>query len=213
MTNKLNIIDCGIADYLQVLEKQHELRDMRLAEKISDTVLIVEHKPVITLGARQSANKLSVSEQAIKEAGIDLVRIRRGGGVTAHNPGQLVFYPIINIKAREIGISEYVRTLESIGIELLSKFGVTSQRKKGFPGLWIDQRKISSIGVRVSKGITYHGMAVNICNDLSIFDNMIPCGLDDVEMTSLQKETGGEISIDKVKKQLVVILHNIFVTK
>ena len=187
--SSLHIIDCGLADYRQVLQDQHQLCKKRQQGKIPNTVLIAEHPPVITLGARQSANKLLVSRSALAQRGIDVVDIRRGGGTTAHNPGQLVFYPILHLPDLGLGISEYIRELEMIGTELLAQVGVHSQRRKGFPGLWVKNRKIASIGVRVSKFVTYHGIAINIQNDLSIFDLFIPCGLDGVEMTSVLKET------------------------
>jgi lipoic acid synthetase len=185
----LRIYDCGLADYRDVLQQQHELRDKRRRGEIPNTVLIVEHPAVITLGARQNANKLRADRESLKEQNIDVVDIRRGGGTTAHNPGQLVFYPILDLREVELGVSEYIRKLEEIGIELLEQLGVSAKRQKGFPGLWANNRKIASIGVRVSKFVTYHGMAINIQNDLGIFDHIIPCGLDEVEMTSVLTET------------------------
>jgi lipoyl(octanoyl) transferase len=204
--HSLRIEDCGLADYRQVLKQQHDLRDKRRRGEIPDTVLITEHPPVITLGARQSANKLQVSRESLTKQGIDMVDIRRGGGTTAHNPGQLIFYPIINLQDLGFGVSEYIRELEAIGIELLEEFGVQSTRRKGMPGLWVDTKKIGSIGVRVSKFITYHGMAVNIRNDLSIFDSIVPCGLEGVEMTSVLKETGKHYSMSLVKDKLSQLL-------
>jgi lipoic acid synthetase len=202
----LQIINCGIADYREVLQTQHELHDKRRDGKISDTILIVEHPPVITLGAQQSANKLLVSREDLAKQHIDVVNIRRGGGVTAHNPGQLVFYPILNLQELGLGITEYIRKLETIGIELLQQSGVPSQQRKGFPGLWVGDKKIASIGVRVSKSVTYHGMAINIQNDLSIFDLFIPCGLEGVEMTSVLQETGKCHSMSEIKKRLGQLL-------
>ncbi len=206
----LTIHDLGRTDYRQVLALQKQMQEQRRAGDISDTILIVEHQPVITLGARKSANKLLVSDDELARRGIDVVEIRRGGGTTVHNPGQLVFYPILNLQQRRLGISEYVRTLEQIGIDLLGHFGLASERRKGYPGLWVDNRKIASIGVRVSRWITYHGMAININNDLSLFEMMVPCGLDGVTMTSLQRETKITYEMDKVKKQLVARLNHHF---
>jgi len=206
----LDIYDCGLAQYRRVLEQQHELRDKRRNGKINNTVLITEHPAVITLGARQSANKLLANRNDLAQRQIDIVEIRRGGGITAHNPGQLVFYPILVLRDLGLGINEYVRELEAAGIELLELLGVKSRRRKGFPGLWVDDKKIVSIGVRVSKSVTYHGMAINIQNDLSIFDYIIPCGLDGVEMTSVLKETGMYHSMSCVKKISSQLLINRF---
>ena len=204
--NSLHIINCGLTDYRQILQLQHQLQEKRRLSEIQNTVLIVEHPPVITLGARQSANKLLVNKEELIRKNIDVVDIRRGGGTTAHNPGQLVFYPILNLQEFDLGISEYIRELESIGIELLEQLDIHSKRRKGFPGLWIGAKKIASIGVRVSKFITYHGMAININNDLGIFDFLIPCGLDDVEMISVQEQTGKQCSMSHVKERLSDLL-------
>lgn len=202
----LEIRDCGVADYQEVLALQRELQEQRRTGRIASTVLIVEHPPVITLGARKSANKLVVDEEELARHNIDLVEIRRGGGTTAHNPGQLVFYPILNLQELHLDINHYIRALEAIGIELLAGLGVESQRRIGFPGLWVGHRKIASIGVRVSRFVTCHGMAINIQNDLSIFDYVIPCGLDGVEMTSARKETGKTYDMGRIKSQLADLL-------
>ncbi len=206
IAKNLSIIDCGLADYGEVLEQQHQLCKKRREGEIPNTVLVVEHKPVITLGARQSANRLLASREDLAQKNIKVVDIRRGGGTTAHNPGQLVLYPILNLQELNLGISEYIRDLELIGTELLEQLGIHCIRRKGFPGLWVGEKKIASIGVRVSKFITYHGMAINIHNDLSIFDYITPCGLDGVEMTSVQKETGKRHSMNQVKESLSKLL-------
>jgi lipoate-protein ligase B len=202
----LCIRDCGLAEYRKVLALQQELQEQRREGRIGDTVLIVEHPPVITLGARRSANRLLVSREELVGRGIDLVEIRRGGGATAHNPGQLVFYPILHLQGLGLDIGQYIRSLEAVGMELLAGLGVRSDRRKGLPGLWVGPRKIASIGVRVSRGVTCHGMAVNVQNDLSIFDLMVPCGLDGVEMTSVLKETGETYDMQQIKVQLTHLL-------
>ena len=204
--NSLHIRDCGLGNYRDILQLQHELLEKRRLDKITDTVIIVEHPAIITLGARQSFNKLLVSREKLAEKNIDIVQIRRGGGVTAHNPGQLVFYPVMNLQKLRLGISEYIRKLEAIGMELLVELAVVSARRKGFPGLWISERKIASIGVRVSKFVTYHGMAINIQNDLSIFEFIKPCGLENIEITSVLKETGKSHTMGHVKKILSKLL-------
>ena len=208
----LQIRDCGLAEYREVLRLQRELQEKRRRGEIPDTVLITEHTPVITLGARQSANKLQTSREDLAQKQIDVVDIRRGGGATAHNPGQLVFYPILHLQELGLGISEYIRELEAIGAELLQELGVHSTKRKGFPGLWVGDKKIASIGARVSKFVTYHGMAINIHNDLNIFDFIVPCGLDGIEMTSVLKETRRQNSMSQVKEKLSQLLINHFST-
>jgi lipoic acid synthetase len=202
----LQIRDCGLEDFRETLDLQHRLVEQRRQNQIGDTVLIVEHQPVITLGARQSANKLLAEKNELTQRGIDVVEIRRGGGATAHNPGQIVFYPILNLQELRLDINQYIRTLEQIGIGLLDQFGVKSERRKGFPGLWIKERKIASIGVRVSRQITHHGMAINIQNDLSIFETIVPCGLENIKMTSVFNETGKKCSIQEIKNRLSQLL-------
>ena len=206
----VTIQDLGLADYRAVLALQEELNVQRRDGRIGDTVLVVEHPPVITLGARRSANKLLIDAESLAQRGIDLVEIRRGGGTTLHNPGQLVLYPILDLQGLGLGVSAYVRTLEAIGIALLEGLGVASERRKGYPGLWVGARKIASIGVWVSRLVTRHGMAINVSNDLGPFDLMVPCGLDGVAMTSVAKETGTSHDMRKIKTRLAALLRSHF---
>jgi lipoate-protein ligase B len=203
---QLDFVDCGIQPYGDCLARQQHLVESRRTGSIPDTVLLVEHPPVVTLGTRQSANRLLATEQTLTSRGIEVFAIRRGGGTTAHNPGQIVFYPILDLRALALGINEYVRTLERIGIDLLATLDVQAQRKKGFPGLWVGPKKIASIGVRVTRQITFHGMAINIQNDLGIFDHFVPCGLDGVDMTSATRETGQTYDMHTIKETLKRLL-------
>lgn len=200
---RLLLRDCGIMGYRQALQMQLDLCAQRLEGQIPNTVLVVEHPPVITMGARKTENKLLVKPDLLGEKGIEIVEIRRGGGCTAHNPGQIVVYPIIKLKSLNIGVNDYIRQLEAIGVELLDIFGIKSSRRKGFPGLWVGPRKIGSIGVQVKRWVTLHGMAININNDLSIFENIVPCGLDGVCITSVKNESGHENPMDAVKKKMM----------
>lgn len=202
--------NCGLMAYREALELQLEFCEKRHEGLRGNTVLIVEHPDVITLGARKSENKLLVDCESLGKRGIDVVEVRRGGGCTAHNPGQLVVYPIVKLKSLGLGVNEYIRGLEAIGIELLRGYGVSSDRRKGYPGLWVGEEKIASIGVQVKKGVTIHGMAINICNDLSIFDNIVPCGIDGVRITSLREQTGGDVSMDEVKRKIAGIIIKCF---
>jgi lipoate-protein ligase B len=202
----LKICEYSITDYQKILQMQHQLREKRRKDEISNTVLILEHHPVITFGARKSANKLLMDPDHIRQRNIDIVEIRRGGGITAHNPGQLIIYPILHLGQLKLGINDYTKFLQKIGIKLLHQLGIRSQMRKGYPGLWVDERKIASIGVRVSKLVTCHGMAVNIKNDLSIFELFVPCGIEGVEITSVHIETGKEYDMKKVKGLLSELL-------
>ncbi len=211
--NSLTVRDCGLADYEETLREQQRLVEQKRNGQIGDTVLLVEHRPVITLGARQLINKLLASPEVLGERGIAVAQIRRGGGATAHNPGQLVFYPILELRGINLAIGEYIRELETIGIELLEQLGVCGERRKGLPGVWVGNKKIGFIGVRVSRGITYHGMAINIQNDLAIFDYIVPCGLEGVTITSVLAETCKEHSMTEVKQRLSGLLSKHFANK
>ncbi|MCI0499225.1 MAG: lipoyl(octanoyl) transferase LipB [Planctomycetales bacterium] len=198
----IDVINGGMMRYADALALQTELCVKRQNDQIANTVLILEHPAVITRGARKTENKLLATEEDIRNRRIELVQVGRGGGTTAHNPGQLVFYPIIKLKTLCLDVTAYVRSLEDIGIDLLAGLGVPSGRRKGYPGLWVGEKKIASIGVQLKKWVTFHGMAININNDLSLFDCIVPCGLDDVEMTSVLKETGKTADMTAVKKKL-----------
>lgn len=199
-TDKLTFLDLGIQPYRQVYALQQQIWQQRLAGECADTVILVEHPAVITLGARKSENKLRVPPEELNQRGIDTVAIGRGGGVTAHNPGQLVIYPILDLKSLAIGINEYVRQLEAVGMEILLSFGVVAQRRKGFPGLWTGQQKIASVGVQVRRWVCFHGIAINLNNDLSIFDYIVPCGLEGVRMTSAAEQLGKPVDIQLAKQ-------------
>jgi lipoate-protein ligase B len=207
----IEVIDGGVMGYAEALAMQTELCVRRQNDQISNTAIILEHPAVITLGARKSENKLLAAPETLEQRGIQVVSVGRGGGTTAHNPGQAVMYPIIKLnRAMGLGVNEYVRTLESIGIELLAGLGVEAQRRKGLPGLWIGGRKIASIGVQIKKWVTFHGIAINICNDLEIFKFIVPCGLDGVVMTSALEETGRKADMAAVKKTLTGLCEKAF---
>ena len=198
----LVIRDCGLTPYADALALQLDLCAKRQENAINNTVLLVEHPAVITLGARKSENKLLQSRENLTRQGIDVVDVRRGGGTTAHNPGQIVAYPILELKSLALDINGYVRQLEAIGIDLLARFGIAAARRKGYPGLWIGEKKIGAIGVQLKKWVTLHGMAINISNDLTIFENIVPCGIEGVRITSVRNETGTTEPIAGVKQQL-----------
>lgn len=199
-------IDCGKIPYAEALALQFQLQKARTENIVSNVYLLLEHPPVITMGARKADNKLLTTPGEMIRQGIHLEQIRRGGGATSHNPGQLVVYPIINLRSLGFRVVPYVHYLEQIGIELAASYGIICSRKKGFPGLWVETgKKIASIGVQINIGITMHGIAVNLNNDLSIFNHIIPCGLEGVEMTSVEKESGGKAVVDMdTAKQCVI---------
>jgi lipoate-protein ligase B len=208
--DNLMIRDCGLIAYGDCLVLQQQLLAERQADAIPNTILLVEHPPVITLGARKSENKLLADEKTLTAKGIEIVTIGRGGGTTAHNPGQLVIYPIVKLKTLKLDVPEFVRRVEQLGLELLDGLGVIAHRQKGLPGLWVGKEKIASVGIQIKKWVTMHGIAINICNDLSIFDNIVPCGLNDITMTSAQKQTGKNYRMKELKKNAAVLCKQVF---
>jgi len=183
---------------------------------VKDTVLLVEHPPTITLGRREEINTLAVDREALGRMGIELVTTNRGGGATAHNPGQIVIYPILDLNKRSMHVDEYIHLLEEIGICLLERLGVQAERREGFPGLWVRDgdggtgpiKKIAAIGIHLAGMVTSHGMAINIANDLSIFSHIVPCGLEGVTLASVKEVTGTNHDMAEVKRLLVGCVKN-----
>ena len=209
---KLDIIDLGTQPYAEVLELQMELCQKRQQDTIDNTVLIVEHPAVITLGARKSENKLLTNEDCLRNKEIEVVRVGRGGGTTAHNPGQLVVYPIIKLKSLKLDVNGYVRSLEQIGIDLLNVLGVESGRRKGFPGLWIGEKKIASVGVQLKKWVSFHGISINVEPDLSHYSGIVPCGIQEHGVTSLV-DLGLPVSMTDVDIALKQCFDRVFEAK
>lgn len=206
----LVIRDCGLMPYGEALALQLELCERRQADAVDNTVLLVEHPAVITLGARKSENRLLTDREHLEKQGVEVVSVGRGGGTTAHNPGQIVVYPIIKLKSLGLSINDYVRRLEAMGIELLDGYGIAAGRRKGYPGLWVGDEKIGSIGVQVRRWVTMHGLAINVCNDLGVFEHIVPCGLDGVRMTSVAALSKAEVSMADVRLRLRRLLVRAF---
>ena len=183
--SELWVAQLGRIPYADALTLQEELRTRRQAGAIPDTLLLLEHPPVYTRGRRTLATDLPMGEEWYLGQGIEVHDVDRGGRVTYHGPGQIVGYPIM-----EIGdVVEYLRVMERAIIQALADEGVDAQIRDGLTGVWVDDRKIGSIGVHVQRGVTTHGFAVNVDNDLQPFEWIVPCGIDNVRMTSLYKET------------------------
>jgi len=185
------VCQLGVVEYRVALALQERLRAARHAERVPDTLLLLEHWPVYTRGRRSDASELRMSETWYLNQGIDIVDTDRGGRVTYHGPGQLVGYPIMRID----DVIAYLRTMEIALVGALAAAGISARARPDegpdFTGVWAEDRKIASIGVHVSRAITTHGFAVNVQNDLQPFGWVVPCGLDGVSMTSVVKETQG----------------------
>ncbi len=190
--------------YMDALEIQRSLFEDRKAGTGPDTLLMLEHEPVYTLGRRADRADILASDSALEAIGATVVETDRGGEVTYHGPGQLVMYPVISIRQAELGPVSYVRILEQVVIDTLQQFGVSGHRVVGKTGVWIGGepgakppkgqnpagRKIAAMGVRVSGGVAMHGLALNVSTDLSHFNMIVPCGMPELPVTSISQETG-----------------------
>ena len=166
-------------------------------------LILLQHPPTYTLGARGNAEHLLLSQEAYLSKGAEVHRTDRGGDVTFHGPGQIVGYPIVDIRRRGSGAVSYVRALEGVLIEVLARFGVAAARSERNAGVWTGDAKIAAIGVRISRGVTTHGFALNVNTDLSYFEHIIPCGLTDAKVTSLREQTGEEFDLEDVEDEIV----------
>jgi lipoyl(octanoyl) transferase len=198
------VVRCGIVPYEEAREAQLRLQGKRQRGEISDVLLLLEHTPVYTRGRRSSADELPMGADWYERQGIEVRDTDRGGRVTYHGPGQLVAYPIVSLRPYGDDVLEYVRRLERVMIGALGEHGVKAGLIEGLTGVWTrgeapgsgagekEARKIGSIGVHVSRGVTTHGLAVNVSNDLQPFEWIVPCGIEGVAMTSLSRELGAE---------------------
>lgn len=195
----LNIIDLGHCSYKISLEHQVDTHSKVLNQELNDSVIFVEHDPVYTLG--KNANQNNVLSNYPKD--IEIHNIDRGGDATYHGPGQLVGYPIINIKNQNMSIGRYVHTLEEILVSTLAMFDIKSKRRDKLIGVWVGDKKIGAIGVRIKNGVTMHGFALNVNTDLSYYDGIIPCGIDNCEVTSMEQILHVNVELKLVKDVIV----------
>ena len=189
MSRSLLIANLGLVPYADALELQRAVARARLDRRIDEDVLILlEHPPVVTTGRGTNASNLLLGKDALAARGIELFDVERGGDVTFHGPGQLVGYPIIDLTRHTQDLHWYLRQVEQVLIDALAHFGIHAERNPGKTGVWTGGRKIASIGVHARQWVTWHGFALNVTTDLSYFDVMVPCGIPDVTMTSVERE-------------------------
>jgi len=190
----ISVVQLGRVDYGTALKLQQTLVDLRKAGQVGDTLLMLEHPPVITLGRNAKRANVLVSEEQASQAGVDIFECDRGGDVTYHGPGQLVGYPIFDLRGftPRVGAVEFVRKLEEVLIRTSADFGVATHRVRGMTGVWTlrDEAKIAAIGVHISRGVTSHGFALNVSTDLDHFKLIVPCGIGDKPVTSLDRALG-----------------------
>jgi len=208
VSDEILVVRCGTLPYEEASVAQRWLVEARQEAAVPDVLLLLEHPPVYTRGRRSSAEELPMAPEWYEAQGIEIHDTDRGGRVTYHGPGQLVAYPIVSLKAYDDDVHEYVRRLEQVAIGSLAEHGVTARTIEGLTGVWTEgelpgsaagaeeSRKIGSIGVHVSRGVTTHGLAINVNNDLQPFEWIVPCGIEGCQVTSLSRELGAEQSLD-----------------
>jgi len=192
----------GPSDYEKVWSLQNKLHKMRVSGEINDILILTEHEHVYTIGKAGNEKDLRVSEFFLKDLGVKIFKIDRGGKITYHGPGQIVGYPIFNLNELRIDVHTYLRKIEEVIILTLDDFGIKAERKDGLTGVWVGDEKVASIGIKVSHWVTMHGFALNVNTDLKFFDFIFPCGLKDVSMTSMEKILGFGVDIVDVKVNL-----------
>ena len=202
----LTVERLGTVAYQPTWELQDELAEQRRARRVGDRLLLLEHFPVYTIGRGGDETNLLAGPERLRELGAEFVRIDRGGDITFHGPGQLVAYPIVELRD-PLDLRRYVRSLEAAIIATAAAFGVTAGRVDSLTGVWVqEQRKLAAIGVRVRRGVTTHGLALNVNTKLAWFDEMIPCGIRDKDVTSLGRELGHPVPMEAVERTLAAEL-------
>ena len=202
----LNVLNLGLVPYDTAVQLQRTLMELRKGGRVENTLLLLEHPPVITLGRNAQVSNVLASPEFLAQRGVELLDIDRGGDVTFHGPGQLVAYPIFDLRSFEpkLGAVEFVRRLEEVLIRTCSDFGIATQRIKGLTGVWTyalrnkPEAKIAALGVHISRGVTTHGFALNVSTDLDFFSLIVPCGLTNKPVTSMERELQKQVTLEEV---------------
>ena len=205
-----NVVNLGMLEYRAAHDRQIDALEKQFDGSDVDTLFLVEHPPVITLGRSSIPGHLLVSREFLRDKGIDRVETDRGGDVTYHGPGQLVAYPIMNLAYYRQDVGWYLRTLEHVVIETLQCFGLKAGRIPGLTGVWVDGKKVAAIGIALRRWITYHGLALHVSPDMSHYDHIVPCAIADKPVSSMCELTGREIPIAEVETHFVNIFAEAF---
>ena len=208
-TSGIFVKDLGIRSYQEVWDLQKDFQKKRIEKRLDDTLILVEHEPVYTLGKNANKNHLLQS----RDRSVNVFDIERGGDITFHGPGQLVGYPIIDLSYYKRSVSWYMRRLEQLAIDVLKDFGINASRIKGLTGVWVGEEKIAAQGVRISRWVTMHGFSLNVNPDLSFYDGIIPCGIFDHGITSMEELLGSAQDMEDVKAMVVEKFNNLFIKR
>ncbi len=204
------IFDLGLTDYEECYRIQREMAVRRRLGQIEDTLILAEHNSVFTIGRMGTGKSLLVDEGYLQQRGIKVLNVDRGGDITFHGPGQLVIYPIIELKEKWRDLHKYMRSLEDVAIKFLERYSLQPERMPGLTGVWVSGKKVVSIGIGVTNWVTYHGLSVNIKPDLGFFDMIYPCGLRDVKMASLEGLSRIDISMEEAKSNILSDFEKVF---
>ena len=202
----IDIKDLGIQPYKKIWDLQKNLQQKRIKDLIKDTLILVEHVPVYTLGKNADSNHLLQS----RDKSIDVYNIERGGDITFHGPGQLVGYPILDLSNYKKSITWYMRILEQVLIDTLGEFGIFADRKNNLTGVWVNDEKIAAQGVRISRWVTMHGFSLNVNPDLTFYEGIIPCGIFHYGITSMEQQLQNKQDIRLVKQHVINNFHKHF---
>ena len=207
-------IELPQTDYRDAWELQTDLVAARREKRLdTDVVLLLEHPPVFTLGRRGGMNNLTVSEKVLTDRNIPVIQVERGGDITYHGPGQLVIYPIIDLNAARLGLADFVDMLEEVVIRTAADWGIRAGRNPLNRGVWVGNRKLGNIGIAVRRGISFHGVALNVNLSLEPFGWINPCGLKGIGITSIEKEEGRNVDMDSVRESVKHHLEGVFAVK
>ncbi len=198
----VHLLDLGLRDYGQVHELQQRAVEAVREKRASETVIYVEHTPTITLGRRAMASHILASAEELAALGIQVHAVERGGDVTYHGPGQLVVYPIIRLHEHGLGASDYMHLLEEVVVRVLSDFSIAASRRQGMIGVWVAHDKVCAMGVRIKRGVTMHGLALNVCPKMSHWETIVPCGITDGGVTSMERLLARPVDIADVKTRM-----------
>jgi lipoyl(octanoyl) transferase len=204
MVRSLHVRRLGQVPYAEGLELQRALVEERRADRIPDTLLLLQHPHVVTIGVKKEGRShILATPERLSSLGVEVFETGRGGDVTYHGPGQLVGYPVVDLNPDRRDVHRYVRDLEEVMIRVCADYGITAGRVKGFSGAWVGDAKVGAIGVRISRWITSHGFAFNVTTDVAFFDLIVPCGIADRGVTSLAAQAGREPSMSEVEDRFV----------
>lgn len=205
------LLDLPLTSYRRAHELQLAIVESRYSGRLAhDVVIMLEHDPVFTLGRRGGTDNLLIAQSELAARSIEVVPIERGGDITYHGPGQLVVYALMDIRSRRIGVTDFVTRLETAMARTAARWNIDAGGDPDNRGAWVGRRKLGSIGITVRRGVTFHGLAMNVCTDLEPFEWVNPCGLKGCRMTSLEQETGRRIGMDAVRREMVAHLSELF---